>query len=124
MRGTALLGLALDSAPDAAAAAAAVVDHVATESRLLPAVYLARGGRLRCAALRGYWQARDGMPPSAGVLGRTYRTATEVVVHDVAQSDDYLEANPGVVVEACLPVSAGGRTVGVLDVESREPLHD
>jgi diguanylate cyclase (GGDEF)-like protein len=124
MRGTALLGLALDGAPDAAAAAAAVVDHVATESRLLPAVYLARGGRLRCAALRGYWQARDGMPPGAGIIGRTYRTATEVVLDDVAQSDEYREANPGVLVEACLPVVAGGRTVGVLDVESREPLQE
>jgi len=44
---TALLGLALEAAPDAAAAASAVVDHVAREQRLLPAVDLARGGRLR-----------------------------------------------------------------------------
>jgi diguanylate cyclase (GGDEF)-like protein len=124
MRGTAFLGLALDSAPDTAAAAAAVVDHVATEERLLPAVYLARGGRLRCSALRGYWQARDGMPPSAGIIGRTYRTATEVVVADVTRSGDYLEANPGVVAEACLPVTAGGQTVGVLNIESREALRD
>jgi diguanylate cyclase (GGDEF)-like protein len=118
------LGLALEGAPDAAAAAATVVDHVAREQRLLPAVYLARGGRLRCAALRGYWQARDGLPGSAGIMGRTYRTATEVVVPDVTASPDYLEANPGVVAEACFPVLAGGRTVGVLDVESREPLHE
>jgi diguanylate cyclase (GGDEF)-like protein len=124
MRGPALLGLALDSAPDAAAAAAAVVDHVATEERLLPSVYLERAGRLRCAALRGYWQALDGMPAGAGIIGRTYRTGTETVVADVAQSDDYLEANPGVLAEACLPVIAGGRAVGVLNVESREPLRD
>jgi diguanylate cyclase (GGDEF)-like protein len=124
MRGPALLGLALDSAPDAAAAATAVVDHVATEERLLPSVYLERGGRLRCAALRGYWQALDGMPADAGVIGRTYRTATETVVADVGRSDVYLEANPGVLAEACLPVIAGGRAVGVLNVESREPLRD
>jgi diguanylate cyclase (GGDEF)-like protein len=124
MRETALLGLALDSATDAAAAAAAVVDHVATEGRLLPAVYLARGGRLRCAALRGYWQARDAMPPSAGIIGRAYRTATELVVADVSASDDYLEANPGVRAEAGFPVTAGGRTVGVLNIESREPLRE
>ena len=48
-----------------------MVDHVARERRLLPAVYLARGGRLRCAALRGYWQARDGLPGRAGIMGRT-----------------------------------------------------
>jgi diguanylate cyclase (GGDEF)-like protein len=120
----ALLGSALEGAPDAAAAAATVVDHVAHEQRLLPAVYLARGGRLRCAALRGYWQARDGLPGRAGIMGRTYRTATETVVPDVTASPDYLEANPGVVAEACFPVLAGGLTVGVLNVESREPLHE
>ena len=121
---SALLGLALEGAPDAAAAAATVVDHVARERRLLPAVYLARGGRLRCAALRGYWQARDGLPGRAGIMGRTYRTATEVIVPDVTASAEYLEANPGVVAEACFPVIAGGLTVGVLNVESREPLQD
>ena len=121
---SALLGLALEGAPDAAAAAATVVDHVAREQRLLPAVYLARGGRLRCAALRGYWQARDGLPGNAGIMGRTYRTATEVVVPDVSASADYLEANPGVVAEACFPVLAGGLTVGVLNIESREPLRE
>ena len=121
---TALLGLALEAAPDAAAAASTVVDYVAREQRLLPAVYLARGGRLRCAALRGYWQARDGLPGSAGIMGRTFREGTEMVVHDVSASEHYLEANPGVVAEACLPVRAGGLTVGVLNIESREPLRD
>src|ERR687887_1785055 len=101
MRGTALLGLALDSAPDTAAAAAAVVDHVATEERLLPAVYLARGGRLRCAALRGYWQARDGMPPTVGVIGRTYRTAGEGVEHDVPASPHFPQAQPRFLPQAC-----------------------
>jgi diguanylate cyclase (GGDEF)-like protein len=90
----------------------------------MPAVYLVRGGRLRCAALSGYWQARDGLPGTAGIMGRTYRTATEVVVPDVSLSTDYLEANPGVVAEACFPLRAGGLTVGVLDVESREPLRE
>jgi diguanylate cyclase (GGDEF)-like protein len=121
---SASLGLALEAAPDAAAAAATVVDHVGREQRLLPAVYLARGGRLRCAALRGYWQARDGLPGRTGVMGRTYREGTEMVVEDVGASEQYLEANPGVVAEACFPLRAGGLTVGVLNVESREPLRD
>jgi diguanylate cyclase (GGDEF)-like protein len=57
-------------------------------------------------------------------MGRVYRTATEVVVHDVAASEDYLEADPSVVSNACFPIIAGGVTVGVLDVEAREPLRD
>ena len=105
---SALLGLALEAAPDAGAAAATVVDHVAREQRLLPAVYLARGGRLRCAALRGYWQARDGLPGRAGIMGRTYRSGIEIVVDDVSASEDYLESNPGVVAEACFPLQRGG----------------
>jgi diguanylate cyclase (GGDEF)-like protein len=121
---SALLGLALEGCPDATAASAAVVDHVARETRLLPAVYLARGGRLRCAAVYGFWQARDGVPADVGIMGRAYRTATEVVVHDVAASEDYLEADPSVVANACFPINAGGLTVGVLDVEAREPLRD
>jgi diguanylate cyclase (GGDEF)-like protein len=121
---SALLGLALEGSPDATGASAAVVDHVARETRLLPAVYLARGGRLRCAAVHGFWQARDGLPPHVGIMGRVYRTATEVVVHDVAASEDYLEADPSVVANACFPIIAGGVTVGVLDVEAREPLRD
>ena len=121
---SALLGLALEAAPDAAAAAATVVDHVAREQRLLPAVYLARGGRLRCAALRGYWQARDGLPGRAGIMGRAYRSGIEIVVDDVSASEDYLESNPGVVAEACFPLQAGGLTIGVLNIESREALRD
>jgi diguanylate cyclase (GGDEF)-like protein len=121
---SALLGLALEGAPDAAAASAAVVDHVARETRLLPAVYLVRGGRLRCAAVHGFWQARDGLPAHVGLMGRAYRTASEVVVRDVSASEDYLEADHSVVAEACFPVIAGGLTVGVLNVEAREPLRD
>jgi putative methionine-R-sulfoxide reductase with GAF domain len=121
---SALLGLALEGAPDAAAASAAVVEHVARETRLLPAVYLVRGGRLRCAAVHGFWQARDGLPAHVGLMGRAYRTASEVVVRDVSASEDYLEADPSVVAEACFPIIAGGLTVGVLNVEAREPLRD
>jgi len=42
----------------------------------------------------------------------------------VTASDDYLEVSPGVIAEACLPVKSAGQTVGVLNVESREPLRD
>ena len=49
----------------------------------MPSVYLEQGGRLRCQAVRGYWQIYDGMPPSAGIIGRTFRdgVATEVLRH-------------------------------------------
>jgi diguanylate cyclase (GGDEF)-like protein len=121
---TALFGLALDAAAHPAAAAQAVVDYLAHDERLLPSVYLDRGGRLRCAALRGYWQALDGIQSTAGIVGRTYRTGVETVLTDVGASSDYVEAAPGVLAEACFPVLAAGKTIGVLNIESREPLRD
>ena len=54
-------------------ASTVVVEHLA-RTGLMPSVYLEQGGRLRCQAVRGYWQIYDGMPPSAGVIGRTFRT--------------------------------------------------
>ena len=122
---SALLGLALEAAPDAAAAAATVVDHVAREQRLLPAVYLARGGRLRCAALRGYWQARDGLPGRAGIMGRTYRDGDR----DRRPRRQRQRATTSRPTRASWPRHASrcapaGLTVGVLNVESREPLRD
>ena len=48
---------------------AVVVEHLA-RTGLMPSVYLEQGGRLRCQAVRGYWQVYDGMPP-----GRRHRRA-------------------------------------------------
>src|SRR3954452_23148312 len=76
---TALLGLAVDGAPSAVDAARAVVDHLAADGRLIPAVYLARSGRLRRVATSGQWLAEDGIPASIGAIGRAYRTGSEVV---------------------------------------------
>jgi hypothetical protein len=103
---TALLGLALDAAPDAAAAAHVVVDHLFPSEHLLPAVYLQRGGRLRCVAAGGRWHVRDGLETTSGAIGRAFTTEAETVTGS----------------EARLPVTVGGRTVGVLDVASRAPL--
>ena len=59
---------------------------------LMPSVYLEDGGRLRCQAVRGYRQIYDGMPATAGVIGRTFRSGEPTIVDDVAVSEDYLPA--------------------------------
>jgi diguanylate cyclase (GGDEF)-like protein len=94
-----------------------IVDHLA-RSGLMPSVYVEQGGRLRCQAVRGYWQIYDGMPPSAGVIGRTFRTGEVTEVADTAVHPDFLPSVPSVVAELCVPVRAGGRVVGALNVES------
>lgn len=116
------LEAALAAAPDVRAAASAVVDHLAQDERLLPSLYLERSGRLRCQAVHGYWQIRDGMPASAGVIGRTWATGEPSVELDISQTEHYLEAASGIAAEICHPIAFAGRTVGALNVESRGPL--
>ena len=98
-------------------ASEAVVDHLARRG-LLPAIYLAQDGRLRCQAVRGVWQVYDGLPASTGVVGRVFRTGVPAILDDVGESADYLPAIPGVRAEVCLPLRAAGQVVGVLDAES------
>jgi diguanylate cyclase (GGDEF)-like protein len=105
------------------AACAATVDHLARRG-LLPSVYLEQGGRLRCQAVRGYWQIYDGMPPSAGLIGRAYRTGVELVVHDVGEQPEFLASLPSVAAQACFPLEIDGVASGVLSAESATPLHD
>ena len=55
----------------------------------------------------------------SGLLGRTVRTATTQRVDDVRNDPDYeSSASPGTRSELCVPVVAGGRVLGVLNVES------
>jgi diguanylate cyclase (GGDEF)-like protein len=114
----------LRSANDVRAACRAVVEHLASTGGLLPSVYLARGGRLRCVAARGYWQIFDGMLSSVGVIGRTWTSKEETLIADVDSAPEYLSAAPGVRAEICCPLFFGGVCVGALNVEAQRPLPD
>ncbi len=85
-------------------------------------LYLERNRELRCVAQRGLWQVLDGMPGTAGITGRTWATATSVVVEDVSSHPDYRVSVPGVVSEICVPILVNGEAVGSLNVESFSPL--
>ncbi len=91
-------------------------------SHLLTSLYLERNHELRCVAQRGLWQVLDGMPATAGITGRTWATATSVVVEDVSLHPDYRVSVPGVVSEICVPILVNGEAVGSLNVESFSPL--
>jgi diguanylate cyclase (GGDEF)-like protein len=113
-----LLSDALERAPDVKAASEVLVDSLARIDGLLPSIWLERAGRLRCQAVRGYWQVRDGLLPSSGLIGRTFRTGEPAIELDVRATSDYLEAAPDVVSELCVPIRLGTRIVGCLNVES------
>lgn len=103
-------------------ACAAVVEWLSDDPRLMPSIYLERGGRLRCQAVTGYWQVFDGMPPGVGVIGTTFVRESPTVVADATDSGDYLAAVPSVRGEACVPVWFEGTVIGVLNVESETTL--
>jgi len=112
------VALRLSDAESVKAACAVVVADLAYEPGLMPSIYLARGGRLRCQAVAGYWQVFDGMPPGAGVIGSVFESGRAMAITDAAGSDDYLEAVPAVRSEVCVPVRLGGDVIGALNVES------
>ena len=106
---------------DATEAATAVCEHLHRWGQLMPSVYIARDGLLRCLAQRGYWQILDGLPEGVGVLSSVMRSGQRVALHDLGPAD-FLEAAPGVVAEIAVPLWVGARVIGGLNVESLSPL--
>lgn len=114
----------LAEAQDVSDACQAAADHLVDVGFTMPSIYLYRGGRLRCYAVRGYWQVYDGMPASAGVIGRCFSSGETVEVRAVHQSKDYLAAVPDVRAEVCVPLRIDGLVVGALNLESLTALPD
>ena len=115
--GTGRLERDLERARDAREACDAVADHLARRG-LLPSVFLAQAGRLRCQAVRGYWQVFDGIRPTAGIIGRVFRGGEPAFVADVGAAPDCAPAIAGVSSALCVPLRVAGVLVGVLDVQS------
>lgn len=113
---------ALARANDSQSACSAVVEYLFRQSEIMPSVYLARHGELRCVAQRGLWHVLDGMPASVGITGRTWKTGKPIVAEDVSSSPDYVQAIPGVVAEMCVPIGTGAAAIGALNVDSLVPL--
>ena len=115
--------LRLDRCGTVADVGEAVCEHLAARG-VMPSLYIERDGLLRCIAQRGLWQVLDGLAPGAGITGRAYEQDALIRVDDVTCVDGYLEAIPGVVAEACVPIRVGDRVVGALNIDSLRPLDD
>src|SRR4051812_49579997 len=112
-------GVALGGASAAVGAVCqTVADHLATSRDVRPSVWLERGGRLRCVASTGHWPGRDGISPTAGVVGATFTSGVETVVPDAADRIDAAGDAPGpthpvcLLAPACLPVHPHGPGIG------------
>jgi len=55
-----------------------------------------------------------------GITGRAAQTRQTVLVPDVTQEDDYIEALPNVCSELAIPLIVKNRVIGVIDIEARE----
>lgn len=113
-------GLALDllRCRDPRTACQQVVAHLARRPSWMPSVYLHVGGRLRLQAQQGYWHVFDGVPVTAGVLGRTFTSGRTNNIEDVRLDPAYVDAVPGLVSELSVPLRVDGRVVGVVNLES------
>ena len=111
---------------DTASDLQAVAEVACAELRaldLLPSFYVEREGVLRCVAQLGYWQVIDGIPVGVGIASKAFRSGRPVLV--TADDDaDFLAAVPGLVAELAVPIRVGRRTIGVLNVESTNPLSE
>jgi signal transduction histidine kinase len=74
-------------------------------------------GQFRVLATTG----DSSQPLGGGVIGRAYATGATQVVPDVSLDPDYLERVQGMRSELAAPLRQGGRSFGVLDVESATP---
>ena len=110
------------AADTVAALADVVVSWLEDHGFALPSLYLEQSGRLRCTAVRGYWQVLDGLGLDTGVLATVCRTGEPQHIQDVRLHPGYIAALNGVVAELCLPLRYGGRVIGALNVESERRL--
>jgi diguanylate cyclase (GGDEF)-like protein len=101
-------------------------DHVtrflARDGHVLPSIYIARSGVLRCLSRRGQWLVQDGMPPGVGITGACFEAEADILVTNVADDSRYRAALPGVVGELAVPLRVNGEVLGVLNVDTVTPL--
>jgi diguanylate cyclase (GGDEF)-like protein len=101
-----------------------VVAWVQEQGLPLPSIFFEVAGRLRRVALRGYWQILEGFSIDHGIIAETFRSGQAQFVPDVSADPRYIAAVPDVVSELSLPLHHQGRVVGIMNVESPEPLPD
>ncbi|HEY4690179.1 MAG TPA: GAF domain-containing protein [Anaerolineae bacterium] len=83
-------------------------------------VHLLKDGQLSIQATSDPQALRE-LPIENGIMGRAARTGQPILVSDVHADPDYLEAIPGVLSEACVPIRLRDETLGVINLEVRAP---
>jgi diguanylate cyclase (GGDEF)-like protein len=85
-------------------------------------IYTGDPSGVRLGAQRGFAGRAPARITTEGVIGRVLRTRAPVYLPDVSADPDYLRTNPAIHSEIAAPLLAHGELLGVLNVESGEPL--
>ncbi|HEX5165944.1 MAG TPA: GAF domain-containing protein, partial [Thermomicrobiales bacterium] len=84
----------------------------------LISIYLRDGDGLTLQSQIGYDSVIDRIPIDKGVLARSIRTGTSILIEDVARDTEFLRAMPGITSEIAVPIVVGGQIIGGLNIES------
>jgi signal transduction histidine kinase len=98
----------------------AVVECIASSfGYSLIRLYILEEESLELKAQRGYNKLPPAQRVDEGIYGLAIRTGKPILVPDVASSNDYLEAEPGVRSQICIPLTRrGNEVIGTLSIES------
>jgi len=100
-----------------------VVDRIDSEfGYRCVSIYLGDERSVRLTAHRGYTELIDTFDGERGVVGRVMRTGRPAYVADVTREPDYWGLHDDVVSEICVPLTADGRFLGFINVESASRL--
>ena len=89
----------------------------------------ADGSSLLILAQRGYPTefiapyAEEAQPwdINQGLIGKCARSGEPLLVSDVSEAPEYIEANPDTRSEMVIPLKIGGRVIGIINLESKTP---
>jgi diguanylate cyclase (GGDEF)-like protein len=85
-------------------------------------LHVVDGETLRLVADRGYTGAEQRLPVSRGIAGRVARTGQPALVLDVRRDPDYVVSHPMATQQGSAPITSRGAVVGVITIESIEPV--
>ncbi len=81
-------------------------------------IYFVENERLRLQVQRGYDTLLDNIPLDQGIMARAVKTRAVVFLDDVSRESNFLAALPNTQSEIAVPLLAGDRALGVLNVET------
>jgi sigma-B regulation protein RsbU (phosphoserine phosphatase) len=58
--------------------------------------------------------------PGRGIVGQAASERRSILIHDVSQVDNYIDANPNVKSELAVPLIVKNRVIGVIDLQSEQ----